>query len=279
MSESKNDETIVNFDALEEEGDESPTNEQKLKGVLTDLKGKLEAEDYSSLLEALGIKDEMSNTDLFAAIKELVKGKEEEKPEDEEEEKDAADYKDFMKKCMEGGKSLKECGEEYKKKYPEPAPKEEEIAEVEQLAAKLLEKKKPEDEEEEKKDEKDAVIVDLEKRLKKLEDEKANAGVAAKVDALIEGKHLAPVQRDMVIKLSAKLSDEDQTELLEMFEKTQKFSVHQDVGHLESGRPGSPGAVLTPERKQELLKLHGLDGLIADKADLSKLPWGKERNN
>lgn len=276
MSTEDKDKTIVNFDALEaEEGEESPTTEQKLKSVLTSLKGKLEAEDYGSLLEALGVKDEMSNTELFAAIKELVKGKDEEKPEDEEEEeKDAADYKDFMKKCMEGGKSLKECGEEYKEKYPEPAPKKEEIAEVEQLAAKLLKEKKPEDEEE--KDEKDAVISDLEKRLKKLEDDKANAGVTAKVDALIKDKHLAPVQREMVIKLSAKLSDEDQSELLEMFEKTQKFSTHQDVGHLPSNRPGAAGGTdLTPERREELLILHGLDRLIDDKADKSKLPWRK----
>jgi len=271
-------ETIVNFDALEsEEGDESPTNEQKLKGVLTNLKGKLEAEDYGGLLEALGIKDEMTNAELFAAIKELVKGKEEDKPEDDEE-KEAASYKDFMKKCMEGGKSLKECGEEYKKKYPEPAPKEEEIAEVEQLAAKLLKEKKPEDDEE--KDEKDAVISDLQIRLKKLEDEKELSGVTAKVDALIKDKHLAPVQRNMAIKLSARLNDEDQGELLEFFRTTQKFSVDQDVGHLPSNRPGATGGGidLTPERKEELLKLHGLDGLIADKADQSKLPW-KERNN
>lgn len=276
MSSNGDSEPIVNFDALEAEGgEESPADEQKLKAVLTFLKDKLEAEDYGKVLEGLGVKDEMTNAELFAAIKDLVKPEEE--GDEKEEEKDAASYKDFMKKCMEGGKSLKECGEEYKEKYPEPEPKKEEIAEVEQLAETLLKEKKPEDEE---KDEKDAVISDLQKRLKALEDEKELSGVTAKVDTLIKDKHLAPVQRDLVIKLSAKLNDEDQTELLELFEKTQKFSVHQDVGHLESGKPGSPGgAVLTLERKEELLELHGLGGLIADKADKTKLPWGKERNN
>ncbi|GAG37924.1 unnamed protein product, partial [marine sediment metagenome] len=121
------------------------------------------------------------------------------------------------------------------------------------------------------------LIKDMQARLKALEDKDLNAGVSAKVDALIQDKHVAPVQKEGILKLAARLDDEGKDELLDFFAKTQKFSSHQDVGHLESGRPGAPGgAVLTPERKQELLKLHGIDGLIDEKADKSKLPW---RNN
>jgi len=286
------DDTIVNFEALDAEkgGEGSPDEEQKMKAVLTFLKEKLEPEDYSKFLEDMGIKDEMSNVELFDAIKVLLKGKEENGDGDGDG-KDVS-YKDFMKECLGEGKNLKECSEEFKKKYPEPAPKDEEIAEVEELAKELAEelaKKANGDDDDngddekkkkKKKDEKDDLITDLQKRLSTLEKEKELAGVSAKVENLIKAKHLAPIQREMVIKLASKLNDEDQGELLEFFEKTQKFSVNEDVGHLESGQPGAPGGInLTPERKMELLDLHGLTSLIQDKADQNKLPWRKEMNN
>ncbi|GAG39922.1 unnamed protein product, partial [marine sediment metagenome] len=75
-NQNQDDDTIVNFDALEAEGgDDSPGDEQKMKDVLTFLKGKLEPDDYSKFLEDMGIQDEMSNAELFAAIKELIKPK------------------------------------------------------------------------------------------------------------------------------------------------------------------------------------------------------------
>ncbi len=282
-----NDNPIVNFETLDAEtgGEDSPDKEQKMKAVLTFLKEKLEAEDYAKVLEDMGIKDEMSNAELYDAIKVLLKGKEEGDGDGDDDGKDVS-YKDFMKECLGEGKSLKECGEEFKKKYPEPAPKDEEIAEVEELAKALAKKVNGDDDDDDdegkkkKKDEKDDLITDLQERLSKLEKEKELDGVSAKVEALIQDKHLAPIQRDMVIKLAAKLNDEDQGELLEFFEKTQKFSSHQDVGHLESGKPGGAvGTGLTPERKMELIGLHGLDSLIQDKADKNKLPWQKEMNN
>ena len=284
LSAKDKDDSIVNFDALDAEDTDTPDEEQKLKAVLTSLKGKLEAEDYASLLEALGVKDEMSNAELYEAMKALLKGDEEKDPKDKDpkdedpkdEDKLAGDYKDFMKKCMEGGKDLKACQEEYKEKYPEPAPKEEEISEVEELAKQMLEKKAADAKE----NPTEKLLKEALARIKLLEDKDLDAGVSAKVDELIKDQHVAPVMKEGILKLAARLDDEGKDELLDFFRKTMKLSPFQDVGHLDAfGRPGAPsGAVLSPERKAELLRLHGIDQLILDKADQDKLPWRKGNN-
>lgn len=274
--------TIVEFDALELEEGEEGTKPSQMEILLSTLKEKLEPKDYSELMTKLGIDEDISNAELLEAITALL-AKKEEKPEGEEgeEEKDAADYKTFIKECMAEGKDLKTCSAEFKEKYPEPdkAPSKEEIAEVEQLVAAELagKKKKEKGEEEEEEDEMGKRLAALETQLADLKKEKELAGMSAKVDELVKDKHMAPVQRDLALKLADGLAPEKQEELLEFFRTTQKFSVHQDVGILASGKPGAGGVDMTAERRQELIKLHGLQGLIDDKADKSKLPW--ERNN
>jgi len=256
--------TIVNFESLEleEGGEETPS---KASIMLSTLKEKLEPAEFKSLMDKLGVGDDLSNAELLEEIKALFqgakKGEEEEVEDEEEEDKEMADFKTFVKECMQEGKSLKECTEEAKEKYPEPS--KEEIAEVEQLAA----ESEPKDKEMADR------LTELENELAKLKQEKALGEVSAKVDMLVKDQHLAPVQRDGAIKLAAQLSPKAQDEFLNFFRNTQKFTVHADVGKTSSDKPGGGAGEITPERRQALIKAHGLDGLIADKADKSALPW------
>lgn len=262
---------IVEFDALELEADGDDPKPSNLEIMLTTLKEKLEPADYAELMTKLGIEEDISNAELLEKLTELlgeIKGakgeEEEEKPEDEEEEKDMAeDRKAFIKKCMEEGKDLETCSAEFKEKYPDPDKKEE--------GAEELGKAEEESELAKK-------FKELEAKFSALEKKDELAGVTATVENLVKDKHLAPVQKDLIIKLMAEVSPETQGDIETFFRTTQKFSTHQDAGLLESGKPGARGAVLTPERKRELIELHGISGLIADKADRSKkLPW--EENN
>ena len=270
MSEKKDAEgnTIVEFESLElEEGAEAPPS--KLNKMLATLKEKLEPDDYAAILSDLGLEGEdLSNTELLEKFTELVqelvgaKGEEKEKPEGEEdEEKEMMDRKEFIKQCMDEGKDLETCSEEFKKKYPEPAKKEED--------AELGEKKGEEAELSKR-------LTDLEGKYAALLKEKDLAGISAKVEELVKDKHMAPVQRELALKLADGLAPEKQEELLNFFRTTQRFTVNQDVGLLASEKPGVGGADITVERREELIRLHGLDGLIDDKADKSRLPW---RNN
>jgi hypothetical protein len=262
--------TIVEFESLElEEGAEAPPS--KLNKMLATLKEKLEPDDYAAVLSDLGLEGEdLSNAELLEKftelVQELVGAKEEdkEKPDEDEEdeEKEMMDRKEFIKQCMEEGKDLEACSEEFKKKYPEPAEKKEEDAE--------LGEKKGEETELAKR------LTDLEGKYADLLKEKDLAGISAKVEELVKDKHMAPVQKEMAIKLAAKLDPGEQDEFLEFFRTTQRFTVNQDVGLLSSEKPGVGGADITVERREELIKLHGLDGLIDDKADKTRLPW---RNN
>jgi len=141
MVDKDKDNDVVDFDALDLEGDDTnPEMPQKLMEHMKFLKEKLSPEDYSKAVEDLGFDTELSNEDLLAEIKVLLGLKK--KDEDEEEEDDLVSYKDFVEKCMADGKSLKECAAEYKEKYPdaeEPA-KEEQTA-LEELEKKLAKKK------------------------------------------------------------------------------------------------------------------------------------------
>lgn len=269
---------IVEFDALELEEGKEGTEPSKQQIMLETLKDKLEPAEFSELMTKLGIDEDISNAELLERIELLFRGAKEEKPEGEEgeEEKDAADYKTFIKECMAEGKDLKTCGAEFKEKYPDPdkQPSKEEIAEVEQLVSDELAGKTEGGEE----SDLAKRFKDLETKFEALEKKDKLSGVSTKVEELVKDKHLAPVQRDLVIKLADGLAPEKQEDLLNLFRNTQKFSTHQDAGVLESQALGAGGAVMTVERKRELIKLHGIGGLISDKADKSgKLPW--EENN
>lgn len=264
----EDDAKIVNFESLElEEEDESSS--QKLTELLAYLKENLEADKYTEVLAKLGVEQDLSNAQLLDAIKELMAAKKPEEEEEEEDEKKKAAKKEeedtekpdraaFMKECMAGGKSMEECTEEWKKKYPEPAKEEGATDELEAFKK---------------------TVKTLEDRITELEGQKELAVVSADVEKLISEKHLAPRQRELAIKLSANMDPENREELLEFFRTTQKLDVHRDAGVVTSLKPGDVAALdIDPERKQELIRMFGLDGLIEDKADQTRLPW-KRRNN
>ena len=257
-------EKIVKFDSLELDQDEGDESSQKLTELLTYLKENMEPDKYTEAMALLGVKQDLSNAELLEAFKKLMdpkKPEEDEEEEDDDEKKAATaeegekpDRAAFMKECMaKEGMDLAKCTEEFNKKYPDPA-KEEGAEELE-----LPEAVK-------------AQLKTLEDQVAELTKDKELGVVATEVEKLVEEKHLAPVQRDAIIKLSAKMDPEDRTELLDFFRSTQKLNVHTDAGLLSSLKPGEvAGNNLTVERKKELIELHGLSGLIADKADRSKL--------
>uniref|UniRef100_A0A6M3M4A7 Uncharacterized protein n=1 Tax=viral metagenome TaxID=1070528 RepID=A0A6M3M4A7_9ZZZZ len=263
----KDDAKIVNFDSLElDEGDESS---QKMTQLLTYLKENMEPEKYAEVMTLLGVGKDMSNTDLFEKLKGLFAKKPEDEEEEDPEKKDdlaaeengeKPDRAAFMKKCMEEGKDLPTCTEEFKKKYPEPAKEE---------GAKALEL--PE--------EVKAQLKTLQDEVAVLKGQKELGEISQEVEKLVTEKHLAPVQRDAIIALSAKMPPEEREALLGFFRTTQKLDVHRDAGVVASLKPGEvAGNDLSTERKKELIELHGLSGLIMDKGDRSR-PWAKELNN
>jgi len=260
LSKNGEDDAVVNFESLELEEGENPS--QKLTALMEYLEANMEPEKYAEALTLLGVKKEMSNAERLEAIKGLMTPKEKEEEEKEDPDKmaegdDKPDRAAFMKTCMEGGKSLEECTEEWKKKYPDPEKPAEKAGEPE-IPKALADQMKA-----------------MGDRIAELEGLKELAEVSTEVEKLVEEKHLAPVQRDAIIKLSAKMDPEARTEFLGFFRATQKISVHNDVGVITSDKPGAAGGNdITPERKKQLILLHGLDGLIEDKADRTKLPWG-----
>jgi len=281
-----NAEDIIEFDTLDLDEDKSGPN--KIKELQSFLKESLEPEKYSDAMKILGISDDMSNTQLLEKITLLVKKPEEEeeeeeedkekkaaKPEEEEEEKTASpNYKDFMDKCMKAGKSMADCAKEFKEKHP--APKKEEESEVEQLAESewkeeidLARKKKkdeyeyPEKKESELSAEVRKELDELKLELSRIKEEKRLMEITHKVDEQIQEKHLAPKQRDHVIKLMAKLDDSHHDELLGTF-ATQKFKGFEDVGKTDIRRPGAPEE-LDEETRMKLMKEHGIADLIQER--------------
>lgn len=265
----EDDAKIVKFEelTLEQEEGEEPS---KLTEILSYLKEHLEPDQYTEVLAKFGVEDDLSNADLLEAFKELLKKPEEEEEEDEDDDakkkKEAQDGEEdgekpdraaFMKECMAEGKTLEECTELFKEKYPDPEKKKEEGADTDEVPT-ALEKQ----------------MKELTDRITQLEGEKQLGEVSTEVEKLVTEKHLAPVQRKAIIKLAAGMDSEDRTELLDFFRSTQKISVHKDVGHQASDRAGAGGAVLDNARKKELIELHGIGPLIMDKADRSKkMPW------
>jgi len=257
MADDKN-QKVVNFESLELEEEET-AGPSKMETLLSFVKEKLSEDDYSSLQKELGIEGkDMSNEELFEQIKALFKGakpeEKEEEPEDEETE--MMDQQTFMEECLTSGKDREACLEEWKKKNPEEPPKEEGKGEPDELANKVSE---------------------LQRQLSELKKDKDLGEVTTSVEKLIEDRHLAPIQKEMAIKLASGLDATGRKEMYNFWKKTQKFTVSEDVGSMASSRPGMPGAI-TPERRAELLKTSGLGDLIKDKADQTKLPWKLEDN-
>jgi len=295
-----NAEDIIEFDTLDLDEDKSSSN--RISELQSFLKETLKPDKYADAMKILGIRDDMSNVELLEAVTLLLKNKEEEdeekkaaKKKDEYEypakEAAAPTYKDFMEKCMKAGKSMADCAKEYKEKHP--APKKAEESEVEQLSEsewkdeiELAKKKKkdeydypekkaselaPElrkefDELREKANELSDVrkeFDELKLELTRLKDERRLAEIAQKVDHQIEEKHLAPKQRDQVIKLMAKLPEGYHDELLSTF-ATQKFRGFEDVGRTDVRRPGELPKI-DEETRMRLLKEHGIDELIDER--------------
>lgn len=260
-----NDENIVDFEALELEDEETTEEPDKLATMLSFLEKKLKPEDYKELTKEMGLEeDDLSNKELLEKLMDLIqaaKPKDEEEEEEEEDEKEMADQQTFMEECLKEGKSREECLEEWKKKYPEPEDKE-----------------KKEGEQELKKDEKELkdTVARLEKELAdmqtKLENQKEMAKIEAEVDQLVRDKHLAPVQKNMAIKLAANATTPEQREeFFNFFRTTQRFNVDNDVGNIRSSKPGK--LEISEEQRNRILKEQGLEDLIQDKGDKSKLPW------
>jgi len=239
---------VVNFDALEEEASTPGKFAEGLKFLQT----KLQPADFAAYLESMGMGKDLTNNELFekvcAKLEELMKKPEEGAPEEEAteapEEKMAAEspeFKAFMEQCMKGGKDQKSCAEEWKTQYPSP-PTGPAKAEASELAKKVQE---------------------LEKKLAAMAEEKKLAEVTGEVNALVMAKHLAPAQREAVIKLSAKMDPTLRTDFLGVF-KTQKLTANIDAGKIDTSLPEATGTI-TPERRKELMEKFGIDELIADK--------------
>jgi hypothetical protein len=236
----------VEFEELDLE-EPTATKEEQIAAFL---KEKLSEEDFGQAAKILGIEgDDLSNAELLERLTVLLKGKkEDEEEEDEDEDKKLeGDHKAFMKECMAEGKTLTECAEEWKKKYPEPKEKEEEAA---------LAKKKGEEEEEDK-------MAGLEARIQELEGKLHLEKVTNEVNGLVSDKHLSPRQKAPIIKLSARMDDDMRAEFLEVF-KTQKFTVTEDKGIQTSRAPGT-ALEIDEETRKKIMESHGISSLIEDK--------------
>lgn len=259
-------EEVIEFETLEEEEKKETPN--KITELRSFLKENLDAEKYGESMKILGIDEAMSNEQLLEALLEgiqlLMKPKEEEeeekkkKPEEEEEEekKQAAppDHKEFMEKCMKGGKTLEECAAEYKEKYPAPdeKKKEEAAAEEEKEKTELALPKEVRKE-----------FDELKLEINRLKDERRLSDITHKVDEQITEKHLAPVQKAGVIKLMAALPDEQHEDFLKTFENV-RFKGFEDVGHAKTIKPGET-EVLSEEARAKILDEHGITDLILER--------------
>jgi len=106
-------------------------------------------------------------------------------------------------------------------------------------------------------------LDELKLELVRLKEERRLAEIAQKVDEQIDEKHLAPKQRDHVIKLMAKLPETYHDELLSTF-ATQKFRGFEDVGQTDVRRPGERPEI-DEETRMRLLEEHGIDDLIFER--------------
>lgn len=257
---------VIEFETLEEEEKKEAPN--KLLELRAYLKENLDPDKYAESLKILGIDEAMTNEQVVEAVLEgiqlLMKPEEEEekkKPEEEEQEHADPDQKGFMEKCMKEGKSMADCAAEFKEKYPEaPEKKKEE--------AKLEEGKKEDEEEKKKKDlelpaDFQKEFDELKLEINRLKDERRLSDITHKVDTQIAEKHLAPVQKESVIKLMAKLPDEMHEDYLGTVSNL-KFKGFEDVAHAKSERPGEP-ETLSEEARTKILEEQGIAELILER--------------
>ena len=244
----------VKFEELSLEGEgETPSRSVQLLALL---KENLNPEKLGEAKKILGVQEEISNSELLAEIQKLLA----EKKEAPKGEGDGSDYKTFMKTCMGEGKDLKTCSAEYKEKYPTAAePSTEDLQEIENL----VEKKKPEDEYPEPIKKK---MEELQAEIESLKALNRNEGIDSRVDALVEGKNLAPRQAVEVKKLMRQLPDVQHASILNIFQ-SQQMAAHEDVGKVEGGAPAGRNVrnVMTPEEKKAILKSSGLLALMKEK--------------
>lgn len=264
----------IDFQALKlEEGDDTgnaPTFEEKLSAHLKFLKENMEPEKYTAAVKALGLKADLSNEELLEQFRtlltQLLEGKKEgDDDDDDDNDMDMMSYKDFMKECMKGeGKTVEDCAAEWKKKYPEAEePSKEAIAEIAALA-----KKKKDDDDYPEPDKKMKEVIDqLTSKVQELENKitqkEQTAEVEAKVDTLIEAGHLAPSQKEGMIKLASGMNVEQGEALLNFFRTTQKIGAFDDKGHLQNSPPGSHKPEEIPEERREaIMDRHGILNII-----------------
>ena len=235
----------LDFESLEAEG--SGQQPGKFAEFLKLLKTKLGDEEYTTLVDKLGLGADLSNKELLAKLEQILKPEVKEESKEDVEAADP-DYKTFIADCMKGGKDLKTCTDEYKAKGT-PQDKPADAPPAAPAAASALELK----------------VKELENQLAQLTKSKELAEIEVKVDGLIQEKHLAPAQRAAVVKLSAQLDSATRDGLLNVF-KTQKFNFNKDVGKIETPKPAVDAkAARSPERTTELMKTFHIDELIDDK--------------
>ena len=236
---------VIEFEELALENTPTSSKEEQLA---TFLKDKLSEEDFGSAAKILGVDTEdLSNAELLEKLTELLQGKKEEKPEEKpEEETEMMDYKEYMKTCMAEGKPMEECQASFKEKYPDAK---EEAADPEALA------KKPDDNPE---------LAALNNRVAELEGKLELEKISNEVAGLVTAKHLSPKQSVPVVKLGAGMTPEMRAEFFNLF-KSQKYTVGEDKGKLQSKRPGDPATTMDPEIRARILKEQGISDLIAEK--------------
>jgi len=161
--------------------------------------------------------------------------------------KDEYEYPE--KKASELTPELRKEFDELKEKASELSKVREEFDELKEKASELSKVREEFDE--------------LKLELVRLKEERRLAEIAQKVDEQIDEKHLAPKQRDHVIKLMAKLPVMYHDELLGTF-ATQKFRGFEDVGQTDVRRPGDP-LEIDEETRMRLLREHGIDDLVDEK--------------
>lgn len=263
----KEDQTIE-FEELETEGSGAAAKEKfeaRVTNALTVLKARMKPEEYAEVAKLFGVKSDLTNVELLAAVEKLVKPGDTTAPEEEKKKKEqmAGDYKSFMRTCMEGGKDLKTCSDEWKKKYPEPAKAmEADFAKLDGEIQKALDDEKAALAAETEKDKKienlEKMVTTLTATVNKLSNKEDEKAVKFEVDQLVTNKNISPAQAETILKLSLPMKPEERQGFLEVFRK-QKLTVTEDKGALEKHE------ALDPAKKKVILERSGLNDLIVEK--------------
>ena len=261
------DDEIVQFDELEGEKRDTTTPKlgARLAEALTVLKGKLKPEDYANIATLLGVKTDLTNADLLAAIEKLVKPCDEPVVDEKKKREElAGNYKEFVKTCMKDGKSLADCAVEWKKKYPEPAKAMgADFAALDAQIQKVLDEEKAALAAVSAKDKQitdmAATIGKLQISVDELTNLNKNSSIKTEVDKLVTNHNISPAQHADVLKLAAGMPTLDARNAFLNVYRKQKLTVTEDVGE-QRGASNT-----TPERKKEILKNSGLAELINEK--------------